>query len=215
MKHIRILVLILCACFVSVAWGEPLACKFPSPWGQFHRLNMQRFNPCEKVLNVKSVKNLSLKWSYATGGEVVSSPIVANGILYAGSENRTFYALNVRTGHLLWSFPTGSQVQSTAAVANGVVYFDSFDGNVYALNARTGHKLWSYYEGGTGQGSSPAVLNGVVYVGGGWAHNNVHALDATTGTYCGPLPRAAVCCPRPPWRMAWFMSARGTTRCTR
>jgi outer membrane protein assembly factor BamB len=37
-------------------------------------------------------------------------------------------------------------------------------GSVYALNARTGAKLWSYATGKPVQ-SSPAVANGVVYVG--------------------------------------------------
>jgi eukaryotic-like serine/threonine-protein kinase len=36
----------------------------------------------------------------------------------------------------------------------------------YALNASTGAKLWSYTTGGY-VSSSPAVANGVVYVGGG------------------------------------------------
>jgi outer membrane protein assembly factor BamB len=55
-----------------------------------------------------------------------------------------------------------------------VVYVGSTDYSVYALNAKTGAKLWSYptvdfvY-------SSPAVANGVVYVGGGWTNNGVYA----------------------------------------
>jgi uncharacterized repeat protein (TIGR01451 family) len=53
---------------------------------------------------------------------------------------------------------------------NGVVYIGSFDHNVYALNASTGAKLWSYdIEGGSGFGavSSPAVVDGVLYMSGG------------------------------------------------
>ena len=38
------------------------------------------------------------------------------------------------------------------------------DNKVYALNARTGAKLWSYTTGGE-VWSSPAVANGVVYIG--------------------------------------------------
>jgi len=44
------------------------------------------------------------------------------------------------------------------------VYVGSYDDNVYALNASTGAKLWSYTTGGR-VGSSPAVANGVVYIG--------------------------------------------------
>ena len=122
MKRIRILVLILCAGFVSVAWGQqPQACTTYTPWAEFHRQNMQRWNPCEKVLNVKSVGSLGLKWSYATGGRVESSPAVANGVVYIGSWDRNVYALNASTGALLWSYATGGYVESSPAVANGVV----------------------------------------------------------------------------------------------
>ena len=127
MKHIRILALILCACFVSVAWGEQQECKAYTPWAQFHRANMQRRNPCEKVLNVKNVKNLGLKWSYATGYLVDSSPAVANGVVYVGSNDGNLYALNASTGAKLWSYPTGAAVASSPAVANGVVYVGSDD----------------------------------------------------------------------------------------
>ena len=46
-----------------------------------------------------------------------------------------------------------------------MVYVGSNDNNVYALNATTGAELWSYYIGNEGLVSSPAVANGVVYIG--------------------------------------------------
>ena len=58
MKRIRILVSILCACFVSVAWSQQPAGKCINNWSEFHRTNMKRWNPCEKVLNVKNVGSL-------------------------------------------------------------------------------------------------------------------------------------------------------------
>ena len=45
-----------------------------------------------------------------------------------------------------------------------MVYVGSDDRNVYAFNASTGPKLWSYTTGDIGVDSSPAVVNGVVYV---------------------------------------------------
>jgi glucose dehydrogenase len=151
MKPVRILVLILCACFVSVAWGEQQACKIHTPvgWAEFHRHNMQRWNPCERVLGVNSVGSLGLKWSYATGNIVGSSPAVASGVVYFGSEDHNVYALNAKTGAKLWSYTTGSFVYDSPAVSNGVVYVSSYDGNLYALNASTGAKLWSFTVGGS------------------------------------------------------------------
>ena len=85
MKRLSILVLILCACFVSAAWGQQPACKANTWWPEFHRHNMSRWNPCEKVLDVNNVGNLALKWSYTTSNPVYSSPAVANGVVYVGS----------------------------------------------------------------------------------------------------------------------------------
>ena len=48
---------------------------------------------------------------------------------------------------------------------------------MYALNAATGAKLWSYDH--RRPCSSPAVANGVVYVGS--IDDNVYALNAATG----------------------------------
>jgi outer membrane protein assembly factor BamB len=118
MKRISISALILCACFVPAAWGT---CPAHTPWAQFHRYNMRRSNPCEKVLTVSNVKNLGLKWSYTTGSGVESSPAVANGVVYFGSYDGNLYALSAGTGALLWSYTTGGG-QSSPAVVNGVVY---------------------------------------------------------------------------------------------
>jgi outer membrane protein assembly factor BamB len=151
----------------------------PADWTQFHRDNMQRWNPYETVLGINNVGGLKLQWKNPIGtssSSTQSSPAVVNGVVYFGSDDGNLYALNASTGAELWSFKTGSNVISSPAVANGVVYVGSNDGNVYALNATTGAKLWSLFAGGVI--SSPAVANGVVYIG---ADNSVYALNGTTG----------------------------------
>ncbi|MGA3199620.1 MAG: PQQ-binding-like beta-propeller repeat protein [Halobacteriota archaeon] len=122
-------------------------------------------------------------WSFPNGGDM-SSPAVANGTVYVGSDDSNLYALNATTGTEVWSFPTGFWVVSSPAVYNGVVYVGSYDNNFYAINATSGAKLWNYTTGSGGT-SSPAVYNGVVYVGLGSnlndLNNNLYALNATTG----------------------------------
>ena len=49
-------------------------------------------------------------------------------------------------------------------MANGVVYVGSADGSLYAFNAATGRRIWSAAAGNLIE-SSPAVADGVVYVG--------------------------------------------------
>ena len=88
-----------------------------------------------------------MKWSYTTGAgtqPVQSSPAVANGVVYVGSDDYKVYALNPSTGALPGSFTTGDIVETAPVMANGVVYIGANDFNVYALNASIGALLWSY-----------------------------------------------------------------------
>jgi outer membrane protein assembly factor BamB len=146
MTRISRVALILFACFVSVAWAQQPAGTCTNNWTEFHRPNMERWNPFEKVLNVKNVGNLSLKWRHKIGSILFSSssPAVVNGAVYVGSNDGNVYALNASTGSKLWSYKTHGEVtNSSPAVGNGVVYVGSDDYNVYALNAKTGAKLLS------------------------------------------------------------------------
>jgi outer membrane protein assembly factor BamB/serine/threonine protein kinase len=125
----------------------------------------------------------SLRWSHVTGvtidaSEVASagsSPMVVDGVVYAGGNNGNVYAFNAASGHLDWSYvsPPG---ESGPAVVDGTVYVGSA-GGLYALNAANGHVRWSYPSGSAE--SSPVVVDGTVYVVG--ADGNVHALNAANG----------------------------------
>lgn len=150
----------------------------PGDWTQFHRDNMQRWNPNETTLGVGNVSTIQLKWQSIFTNFAQSSPAVVNGVIYVGADNDSVYALNANTGDQLWSYYTGGDQTSSPAVANGVVYVGGGDNTLYALNASTGAKLWSYTAGDEVQ-SSPAVANGVVYIGS--FDGNLYALNASTG----------------------------------
>ena len=53
-------------------------------------------------------------WSYQTGGEVYSSPAVADGRVFVGSDDGQVYCLDASDEplgeRLIWSFQTGSKV---------------------------------------------------------------------------------------------------------
>jgi outer membrane protein assembly factor BamB len=147
-------------------------------WPQFRdQPGHHGHNGTENVLSPATVSGMDLDWSFATG-PTSSSPAVANGMVYVGSNDNNVYALDATTGALQWSFATGNGVSSSPAVANGVVYVGSADNNVYALDAATGALQWSFATGGDVY-SSPAVANGVVYVGS--VDNNLYAIGAATG----------------------------------
>jgi outer membrane protein assembly factor BamB len=49
---------------------------------------------------------------------VESSPAVADGVVYVGSDDTNLYAFDATTGALRWSTATANTVQSSPAVAN-------------------------------------------------------------------------------------------------
>jgi eukaryotic-like serine/threonine-protein kinase len=79
-----------------------------------------------------------------------STPVVANGVVYADSEaDQSVYALDATTGTVRWQFtlpPSDNEFPEAPAVEHGVVYvvsgrnaaFGSVHGSVYALDASTG-----------------------------------------------------------------------------
>src|SRR5438552_9855232 len=73
-------------------------------WVEFHRHNMKRLNPFENVLNVNNVGGLHVKWSYTTSDFSNTSPAVAYGVVYTGSNDGNVYALKASTGAVLWSY---------------------------------------------------------------------------------------------------------------
>jgi outer membrane protein assembly factor BamB len=117
-------------------------------------------------------------WKYETAGLIDSSPVVAGGTVYVGSD-AGIYALNSVTGGLRWADADAGAVDSSPKVADGTVYIGSFDGHqVCALSATTGRIRWTFLTGYPFN-SSPFVASGTVYIGG--FDDKVYALNAATG----------------------------------
>jgi len=117
-------------------------------------------------------------WDYTTGWYVFSSPAVADGKVFVGSQDCKVYALNVSNGEEVWNYTTNGAVYSSPAVVDGKVFVGSRDWNVYGLNASTGARMWNFTTG-LEVWSSPAVADGKVFIG---SHDrNVYGLNASTG----------------------------------
>jgi outer membrane protein assembly factor BamB len=154
-----------------------------------------------------------------------ASPAIANGALYIADDNGRVYAFDT-TGKSncsaappqcspLWTTAgVGDAIRSGPTIANGVLYVASVQtAKFYAYDA-TGKgncsgspplcsPLWSASVGTLNQGvdqSSPAVANGVVYVGS--RDGSIYAFDAQGGTHCSGTP--VVCTP------LWTANTGGT-----
>ena len=92
-----------------------------------------------------SIKNTpNTVWKFKTNGQVVSSPVIVDNVVYIGSNDKKLYALDKVSGKLIWEFKTEGKVKSTPLVVKGKVLFLSFDGYFYALNKDTGELDWKF-----------------------------------------------------------------------
>jgi len=149
---------------------------------------MWRHDPEHTAAGQVGPADLTLRWKFTTGGGVVSSPSVAYGRVYFGSQDKNVYCVDARDSKLLWTFETGARIKSSPAVVNGKVYIGPDDGNIYCLDAFNGSLVWKSDAGGYIEAhfaaavllrSSPMVVDCRVYVGS--LDTNVYCLDADSG----------------------------------
>ena len=62
-----------------------------------------------------------------------SSPAIAGGNVYVGSEDYSIYCFNASTGAKKWSYATGNIVDSSPAIVNDILYIGSSDHHIYAF----------------------------------------------------------------------------------
>ncbi|MCB9169366.1 MAG: PQQ-binding-like beta-propeller repeat protein [Flavobacteriales bacterium] len=126
----------------------------------------------------------TLLWEYATPSDVNTSPCVADGKVFFGSDDQEFYALDANDGTLLWqtSIDDCLDLWRCPTAGNGIVYVQACS-ELHALDMSTGADIWSMAIVSGAGGNDPYLYDGKLYVGGstsapGW----FHCLDATTGT---------------------------------
>lgn len=149
-------------------------------------------------------------WTGSTGSSTLdASPVVVGGVLYVGTFAGSLSAFDAagqtncsgapRVCAPLWTGQTGGPIEGSVAVSRGVAYVGSGDGDLYAFDAAGQTNcsgtpvvcapLWTGSTGGSMQfGASPAVANGLVYVGSG--DSSLYAFDAAGILNCSGDPKS-------------------------
>ena len=120
-------------------------------------------------------------WRFATGGDLVGTPAVADGLV--------FVALPTGDGLFVIDAVTGTEVSqlsglvggaaTPASVDDGSIYVGGKDSNAfYRIDIASGDVLWQLNVGST-MLAAPAVVGGVVY--GGLSDGTLLAIDSDTG----------------------------------
>jgi outer membrane protein assembly factor BamB len=177
-------------------------------WTQFRFLANHSGHTPDAGIDAGNVSTVILGWTAMTGGPVESSPAVANGVAFVGSNDGKLYAFDAggttncsgepKTCDPLWTAPTGGPVRSSPAVtADGVVFVGSDDGKLYAFDAagttncsgvpKTCDPLWTAATGASIESSPSAPGKGTVFVGSD--NGKLYAFDASGSTNCSGVPK--------------------------
>ncbi len=78
---------------------------------------------------------------FRTGNRIHAHAIIDEGVLYFGSNDSLFYAVDLSSGQENWSYKAGAAVKGTAAIKGSTVYF-SAGRHFYALDKNTGKEIW-------------------------------------------------------------------------
>ncbi|MBI5217760.1 MAG: PQQ-binding-like beta-propeller repeat protein [Bacteroidia bacterium] len=100
----------------------------------------------------KIPEGMKILWSYKTGGEIKSSPVISDNTIFIGSTDGNLYALN-KNGSLKWKFNTKVAIEAPPVYINQLVIVGNLEGTVYAVNAATGKQAWTYKTDGQVSGS--------------------------------------------------------------
>lgn len=161
----------------AVLWRFHPAGTIYSPPGYDPRTGRIFFGATDKRLYALDSHGLFL-WSFATGDNVATRPVVVGDVVVFGSEDRTVYGVDAASGRLRWKRDTGGPVVSSPAVVGRTVVIGSDDGSVYALDAGNGLDRWSYATGAAVE--APVVAaGGTLYVAS--RDGTLSALDPQTG----------------------------------
>ena len=95
-------------------------------------------------------KNGRVRWSRKLPSRAESSPLVASGRLYFGTEDGTVYALRARDGAVRWRYKADGAVKGGLALDQGRLFFGDYGGKVHAIRQRDGTPIWKTSSAGSG-----------------------------------------------------------------
>lgn len=103
-------------------------------------------------------------WSFQVEDAVRSSPLVHDGVVYAGSYDNNVWALDAEEGSLIWKFATGGGIGSSPAYSGGKIYIGSADSALHAIDVRSGARSWFFKAEGKIY-TTPTAAAGLIFFG--------------------------------------------------
>ena len=111
-----------------------------------------RYSTLDRI-NIGNIARLRLEWAFQTAdlGQLETTPLVVDGVLYGTGQNNRAFALDARTGRAIWRYqrnlpdklqPCCGMVNRGFAMLGNRLFMATLDAHVVALDAKTGNVLW-------------------------------------------------------------------------
>ena len=111
------------------------------------------------------IKDIIPLWNVKLGDPVTTKPEVNNGMIAVGTARGLVVALDEKSGNILWRFSSDAgNINAKPVIADGFVFAPTSNG-VYVLDGNSGRDRALIFADEGGSDSSPAFVNGVLYVG--------------------------------------------------
>ncbi|MFC7214856.1 PQQ-binding-like beta-propeller repeat protein [Saliphagus sp. GCM10025334] len=108
--------------------------------------------------------SVSERWRLETGGRITGGAAIADGTVYIGSWDSTFYAIDLLEGEVEWSVDRGASMFPESAAVNGEdIYVVDGTGNLIAWNRQTSERVWDTFSENLAILSSPQVFGGTIF----------------------------------------------------
>lgn len=157
--------------------SEPLDDKlWVTPIIKDNTLYVSTFNG--QIIALSTTDGNLLPWSFKAETGFVSSSVIYEDIIIAGTFDRNLYAIRIGEDTPLWKFHAGNWFWATPLVEEGIVYAGCLDGKVYALDALTGDKKWEF-DTGDSVVAAPIMANDLLVVAS--ESGNIFLVDKLTG----------------------------------
>ncbi len=103
-------------------------------------------------------------WTYPIAGQCMTTPSVADGLLYVADSARVLHCIDVKTGQAVWTQKLNGEVWGSPVVADGKVYIGTRKGDFWILKAGRELKVLCQVDMGAPVSSTVGIANGVVFI---------------------------------------------------
>src|SRR6202142_2972055 len=158
-----------------------------------------RYSPLQQI-GPANVKDLELKWVFQAQSleKFESTPLVADGVMYATQAPDDVVALDPKTGRAFWVYhyapsadakPCCGRVNRGVAILGDTLFMATIDAHLVAIDAKNGHPVWNIRVADSAAGYAmtlaPLVIKDKVLVGVAGGEYGIRgfiaAYDAATG----------------------------------